>query len=96
MQERLNIGTFPIHIVLCLNATLAFVRVGPFKTIIDNGGDIEATFTPTEFYIGKEKIMYIYETTYPYKQIPEMLSWLKAQNLFMPIEKNIWELNAYP
>ncbi len=90
MQIPINIGSFPIQLILCPNATLAFVRRANFNNIIDG----EAVFTNTESCI--EGNVFSYDTLYPYKNIPSMLQWLIRQDMFLPIEKNIWELNAYP
>lgn len=84
-QVQVAVGNMPINLLLLSNGHVAFTRVANFKALFDqsNGGDIVAMFYESDFTIGAETFQY--NTSYPYKGIPDMLAWLKAQQLIQPV-----------
>lgn len=90
-QLQVPIGNLPVHLVLVGNkerGRVAFVRVQPFKTVVDQGpaGGVDATFFQECFHLGYADLeeQFEYETVYDYKDIPLMLRWLQQQNLQQP------------
>lgn len=84
-QVQVPVGNMPINLILLGNATVAFVRVANFKALFDQSesGGVNAEFYESDFSVGGE--VFQYNTAYPYKEIPQILQWLKAQNLIAPI-----------
>jgi hypothetical protein len=84
-QVQVPVGNMPINLILLGNATVAFVRVANFKALFNpcEHGGVDAEFYEADFSIGGE--VFQYNTSYPYKEIPQMLQWLKSQNLIAPI-----------
>jgi len=82
-QIQVPIGAMPVNLILLSNATLAFVKVANFGVIFDMPeSGVNAVFMEDDFRIGTET--YFYNTVYEYKTIPNMLTWLKQQNLQEP------------
>ena len=88
-KVQMPVGNMPINLVLLSNGQIAFVRVGNFKALFDQGeaGGVSAVFYEEDFSIGKET--YQYNTAYPYKEISDMLTWLQAQALIKPTVQHI-------
>jgi hypothetical protein len=77
-QIQVGLGTLPVQLVCLSDASVAFVKSQPFKTIVDNN----AMFSEDGFTIGKDD--YQYNTKIWYKEIPSVLEWLVAQKLESP------------
>lgn len=75
----------PINLVLLGTGHVAFIRVAAFKALFDQceEGGVSAEFYEGDFSVGGE--VFQYNTSYPYKELPDMLKWLKAQSLIAPI-----------
>ena len=84
-QVQVAVGNMPINLLLLSNGYVAFVRVANFKALFDQSkeGDIVAMFYEEDFTVGAETFQY--NTSYAYKEIPDMLAWLKAQELIKPV-----------
>lgn len=88
-QVQMPIGNMPINLLLLSNGHVAFIRVANFNALFDqseNGG-VSAVFYEEDFSIGGEA--YQYNTAYPYKEIPKMLTWLQVQALIQPMIQHI-------
>jgi len=83
-QVQIPIGNLPINLVLLSDGTLVFVRVAKFGCIIDQApeGGVGAVFYDDHFLVENEEFWY--NTVYRYKEKPNMLKWLQAQNLTEP------------
>lgn len=81
-QVQVAIANLPVNLICISNGTLAFVRTCEFKTLFENSPD-GATFYADSFEIAGKA--YSYNTVYDYKQEPEMLEWLIAQKLSLPV-----------
>jgi hypothetical protein len=93
-QLQTSVGeTLPVSLVLLTDGQrgwVVFIKTRQFTTIIDmaeNPEDgkysgISAVFDMDGFSIAGEE--YRYNTPIAYIEIPEMLQWLKAQNMVMP------------
>lgn len=80
MQVQVSIANMPVNLVLNSEGSLAFIRVADFKTIFDQPeSGINAVFNADGFSIEDEK--FVYNQFYQYKQMPQMLEWLKQQNM---------------
>lgn len=85
-QMMVPLGTMPINIVLLSEGSLAFVRTANFKGVVDQPtceNCPTAIFTEQGFTIGEET--FEWNTKYLYKEYKEMLQWLIAQKLEMPV-----------
>lgn len=86
IRIQVPIGSMPINLLLLGSGEVAFARVANFKALFDMCpvvGGVDAAFYEDAFTIGSET--YHYNTAYPYKDIPGMLSWIVAQKLIEPI-----------
>jgi hypothetical protein len=82
-QYQIALGSLPVHLILLSNGTVVFIRVANFNVIFDQKHDgVNAVFIDDHFTLSGTD--YFYNTIYEYKQIPEMLAWLKQQNLQQP------------
>lgn len=84
-QVQVAVGNMPVNLLLLSNGHVAFTRVSNFKALFDqcNEGNVVAMFYEEDFTIGAETFQY--NTSYPYKEFPDMLAWLKAQQIIQPI-----------
>lgn len=77
-QVSVPLGTLPIQLVCISDASVALVRTSNFATIFDG----TAVFANESFTIAN--VEYEYNKKVYYKQVPEFLAWLVAQNLELP------------
>lgn len=83
-QVQIPIGGMPINLVLISDGTLVFIKVRPFGVLFDHPeSGLKAIFHEDCFTIEGEE--FHYDTIYQYKEIPNMLGWLKQQNLQEPV-----------
>ena len=81
---EIQINRLPIKIVLYNNGCISFERLTNFATIVDSPEQgVQAILSNEDMYIGADTVIE-YEQMYSYKQIPELLSWIKAQGMKMP------------
>lgn len=82
-QLSAPINTLPLNIVYISNGTLGIVPKGIFPTLFDQPEQgVHAIITPEKMIVGTTEIKY--NTSLKYKEMPELLEWLKAQNLEQP------------
>lgn len=82
-QISATLGNLPLSIVYVSNGTLGLVPKGIFPTIFDSPEQgIHAIITPEKMIAGTTEIKY--NTSLKYKEMPELLEWLKAQSLEKP------------
>ena len=88
-QIQLPLVAMPINLLFLSNGQVAFVRVANHKALFDQAeaGGVSAVFYEDCFSIGSEA--YQYNTSYNYKEIADMLAYLKAQNLIEPTLQHI-------
>lgn len=80
----IQINNLPIYIVCCSDGTLAFVCINSVFTIFDENEQYKAIYTEESFTVNGEE--YEYHTRYPYKEMPNLLAWLIAQNMLNPVQ----------
>lgn len=84
-QANIPLPSLPIMLVCSADATIEFNRTGDFNTILDSPEDskkVKAIFAKDGFTIGSES--YEYGEPYSYKEIPEMLQYLKEKEMDFP------------
>ncbi len=80
-----QLGNLPLILSCYSNGCISIARAANFKCIIDQPQVGVMAFIDAEgISIGTETEI-IYEEMLEYKQMPELLSWLKAQNMEMPV-----------
>jgi hypothetical protein len=77
-QAQVPLGNLPVQLILLQDGTLVFIRVSHVGYILDQG-EVSATFTDEGFIVGNLELWY--NTIYSYKDKPELLQWLKQQQL---------------
>lgn len=74
----------PQGLIAFQRLTDAFGNELDFRTIIDNPEvGVQAIISVDDVFIGAETVLQ-YGEFYEYKQMPELLAWLKAQEMIMP------------
>lgn len=80
-QKEIGEG-FPVTLLLIPNGEIAFVPNCRFKGMYDySTDDLYVFFDSAGFVINGNE--YNYHTAYAYKELPDLLEWLKGQNLMM-------------
>ena len=79
-----QLGNLPIQISYLSNGYVVFDRLADFQTIVDNLGDgVQAILSNQDIAIGANTVVE-YGMQQDYKNEPELLAWLVAQNLTPP------------
>jgi hypothetical protein len=81
-QKQISLGQMmPIGMLCLSNGNIAFFRLQEFETIFDQDeqGITVASFDMEDFDINGTVLKY--DCQYNYKEIPELLEWLKSQQL---------------
>lgn len=80
----MQVNTLPIQISCYADGYVAFKRVANVPVLIDQPEQgVQAIISPLDIYIGADTEVK-YGVRYPYKEMPELLSWIKAQQMEMP------------
>lgn len=75
----------PLHMICAEDATISFSKTFGFRAIIDHHENgCCAIITDEDIFIGADTIIE-YGVRYHYKGMPELLAWLQAQKLEMPV-----------
>lgn len=83
-QIGMQLGSLPIQIIYDSSGTVGFVRMANMPTIVENLEDgLQIIYSNEDIFLGAETQIE-YNRLYQYKEIPEMLYWLKSQELEMP------------
>lgn len=81
------VSGLPVQLVCAEDGTISFVKLWPFKAIIDHPQDgVCAIITEEDIFIGADTVVE-YDTRYNYKEMPELAAWVTAQNVQMPVFK---------
>lgn len=84
-QVQVHLGGLPIILVCLSDGTVVFVPVAAFSAIVDVGQEVNAWIFPDEFFLCDNVTGsvhdYSYNTIYEYKNLPDMLRWLKQFKL---------------
>ncbi|MGZ8888083.1 MAG: hypothetical protein ACXW1D_00840 [Halobacteriota archaeon] len=76
-----RLANLPIQITYYGNGLIEFNRYVNFNTIVDNPCEgIQAIISNEDIYVGADTVVE-YGVRYEYKEMPELLAWLKEQNL---------------
>lgn len=82
-QISVPLNSLPLNIVYLSNGQIGLVPRGTFPTVFDQPDQgIHAIITPEKMLVGNTEIKY--NTSLKYKEMPELLEWLKAQQLEQP------------
>lgn len=88
-QVQVNLGGLPIVLVCLSDSGVVFVPVASFSAIIDTGQEVNAWLFSDEFFLCDNATGqvqdYSYNTVYYYKDLPDMLRWLKQFKLESPL-----------
>ena len=83
-QVGTQLGSLPIQVVFDSSGQIGFARMANFQTVIENLEDgLSIIYSNDDIYLA-ENTQLMYNVLYQYKNIPEMITWLKSQNLQMP------------
>lgn len=83
-QIARQLGSLPIMIVFDSSGMVGFNRMANFPTIIENLEDgLQIIYSNDDIFLGSETQIE-YNRLYQYKEMPEMLYWLKSQELELP------------
>lgn len=83
MPIQIPLANLPVHLVCLMeDASVAFVKVAHVGVIFEADKKGSTLFTEDGFFLNG--VAYEYNVRYHYKEIPDMLSFLQAQNLIMP------------
>lgn len=84
MQVNLPLGGLPITLICLSNGTIGFQPAGKLRTMIDQqpSDKVSAIIYDEGMLVGNTEIEWI--VAYDYKQMPDLLGWLKQQELIMP------------
>lgn len=75
----------PIQLQCYQDGTVAFAKLGLFKAIVDQPGDgLQAIITTEDIAIGADTVIE-YGMRYRYKEMPELLAYLKSLDMEMPV-----------
>lgn len=82
-QISVQLNSLPLNIVYLSNGQVGLVPRGAFPVIFDSPEQgIHAIITPEKMIVGNTNVPY--NTSLKYKEMPELLEWLKAQSLEKP------------
>lgn len=83
-QIGMLLGSLPIQIIYDSAGTVGFVRLADFPTTVENLEEgLQIIYSNEDIFLGAETQIE-YNRLYRYKEVPEMLYWLKSQELEMP------------
>lgn len=76
-----RLANLPIKITYYVDGWVELNRLANFNTIVDNPcAGIQAIISNEDVYVGADTVVE-YGVRYDYKEMPELLAWLKEQNL---------------
>lgn len=82
-QISVPLNSLPLNIVYLSNGQIGLVPRGAFPVTFDQPEQgIHAIITPEKMIVGTTEIKY--NTSLKYKEMPELLEWLQAQQLEQP------------
>ena len=82
---QVQINKLPLVLCCFSDGSIAIHRMCNFSTIIDQPEEgVQAIISNEDIYIGAETEIE-YGERYYYKEVPELLAWLVAQNMEMPV-----------
>lgn len=82
-QLSTPLGNLPLSLVLVSTGQIGLVPRGAFPVLFDQPEQgIHAIITPEKMVVGNTDVPY--NTSLKYKEMPELLEWLKAQSLEKP------------
>lgn len=75
----------PLQLQCFQDGTVSFAKLGLFKAIVDQPGDgLQAIITTEDIAIGADTVIE-YGMRYRYKEMSELLAYLKSLDMEMPI-----------
>lgn len=82
-QIGMQLGPLPIQIVYDSSGMVGFNRLANFRTIVENLEDgLQIIYSNEDIVVGTTELAY--NVLHDYKNMPEVLYWLKSQQLEMP------------
>jgi len=88
-QITIKINNLPLVLICLSNGHVAIIPQGKFPVIFDSPEQgVKAVITPETMLVGTTNVPY--NTSLPYKEMPELLQWLVDQQLEMPAFGNMF------
>ena len=76
----MQLGSLPIHIIFDSNGMVGFSRMANFPTIVEQLEDgLQIVYSNEDICVGTTELEY--NVLHQYKDMPEVLYWLKSQGL---------------